>query len=53
MGMWDGNRAQLDESHYAPEKNAQIVREAGIKILLDKIDAGGNEKHQIIMAEAV
>lgn len=41
---------QMYESHYAPEKNTQIVKAAGFEILLDEIDPSANEKHQIILA---
>lgn len=37
-------------SHYGHEKNKEIVENAGFKILLDEINTGGNERHQIIMA---
>lgn len=37
-------------SHYGAEKNKEIVENAGFKILLDEIDTGGNERHQVIMA---
>jgi cyclopropane fatty-acyl-phospholipid synthase-like methyltransferase len=53
---WEGIDANflgepMFESHYGPKKNAQMIRDAGFKILLDEIDLTGNEKHQIIMAE--
>lgn len=38
-------------SHYGAEKNTEIVENAGFKILLDEIDTGGDEKHQIIIAQ--
>lgn len=37
-------------SHFGPEKNKQIIENAGFKVILDEIDTGGDEKHQIIMA---
>lgn len=37
-------------SHYSPDKNKKIIISAGFEILLDEIDVGGGEKHQIIMA---
>ncbi|QQG43588.1 MAG: class I SAM-dependent methyltransferase [Candidatus Daviesbacteria bacterium] len=40
-------------SHYGAEKNKEIVENAGFKILLDEIDIGGNERHQIILAQKI
>lgn len=38
-------------SQYGTGRNVTMVREAGLKILLDKIDTSGGERHQIIMAQ--
>ncbi len=43
---------KMYESHYAPEVNSQIVKEAGFNIILDEIDTSGNEKHQVILAKS-
>ncbi len=37
-------------SHYGPEKNRQIVEDAGFEVLLDEIDPGSGEHHQILLA---
>ncbi|HCB22970.1 hypothetical protein A3B42_01995 [Candidatus Daviesbacteria bacterium RIFCSPLOWO2_01_FULL_38_10] len=37
-------------SHYGAEKNTEIIKTAGFEILLDEIDEGDNERHQIILA---
>ncbi len=37
-------------SHYPPEKNNEIIKDAGFKILLDEIDTSGDEKHQVVLA---
>lgn len=38
-------------SHYGPEKNREIIKSCGFKILLDEIDTSGGEKHQVILAQ--
>ncbi len=52
---WEGSEdfhgANMWWSHYGADKNKEIVKEAGFKILLNEIDTTGNEKHQIILAE--
>ncbi len=37
-------------SHYGPDENSAIIRGAGFEILLDEIDEGGDERHQVILA---
>lgn len=38
-------------SHFGADKNRQIIKNAGFEILLDKIDVGDKERHQIILAK--
>lgn len=38
-------------SHFGADKNRQIIQNAGFEILLDEIDAGDKEKHQVILAK--
>lgn len=49
----DFHGATMWWSHYGPEKNREIVVNAGFEILLDEIDEGNNEKHQIIIAKKI
>lgn len=54
-GEWEGTEddfhgAKMWWSHYGPEKNREIVKNAGFEIILDEIDTGNNESHQIIIA---
>ncbi|MFC1952838.1 class I SAM-dependent methyltransferase [Chloroflexota bacterium] len=37
-------------SQYDPEVNREIVERAGFKVVLDEIDAGNRERHQVILA---
>lgn len=52
---WEGTEsdfhgAKMYWSHYDAGKNKEIVKKVGFKILLDKIDRSGGEKHQVIIA---
>lgn len=38
-------------SHFGADRNRQIIQNVGFEILLDEIDAGDNERHQIILAK--
>lgn len=38
-------------SFYPPEKNTEIIKEAGFEIILNEINVSGGEKHQIILAK--
>jgi cyclopropane fatty-acyl-phospholipid synthase-like methyltransferase len=38
-------------SFYAPEKNTEIIKDAGFEILYNEIEAFGNEKHQIVLGK--
>jgi len=55
---WEGKEdnffgGKMSWSHYGKEKNRQLVKEAGFKILLDEVDESGGEIHQIIIAKKV
>lgn len=54
-GEWEGTEEDFHGtkmwwSHYGAEKNKEIIKKAGFKILLDEIDTSGNEKHQVVLA---
>jgi ubiquinone/menaquinone biosynthesis C-methylase UbiE len=38
-------------SHYGAEKNKNLVKTAGFKVMLDEIDTSGQEKHQILLGQ--
>lgn len=44
---------QMWSSHFGPEKNSQMVTQAGFEIITDEIDHSGREKHQFILARKV
>lgn len=52
---WEGSEdfhgTKMWWSHYRAEKNTELVRQAGFKIILDEINSSGGEKHQVILAE--
>lgn len=53
---WEGTEqnfhgTEMFWSHYNSKKNSELVEKEGFKILLDKIDNTGNEKHQIILGQ--
>ena len=53
--VWEGyeedfHGAKMFWSQYGAEKNAELVKNAGFKILLNEIDSSSGEKHQVIMA---
>lgn len=57
-GEWEGTEddfhgTKMWWSHYGPEKNKEIVENAGFKILLDEIDTGEDERHQVILAQKI
>ena len=35
------------------KKNREIIKNAGFKILLNEIDIGGDERHQVIIAQKI
>lgn len=52
---WEGvenfHGVQMFWSHYGPEKNIEMIEQAGFEIELEEIDHSYNEKHQIILAK--
>jgi len=38
-------------SHYGPEKNRQLLTEAGFEIIHDVLDYSGGERHQVVLAK--
>lgn len=40
-------------SQYGPQKNAQLLTEAGFEILINTIDTSGREKHQILLCKKI
>lgn len=57
-GEWEGKEqdfhgAEMYWSHYGVDKNRKIIQNAGFKILLDEIDEGVNERHQVVIAKKV
>lgn len=52
-GYHDLYGAKMWSSQYGPQKNAQLLQEAGFGILMDTIDTSGAEKHQILLAQKV
>lgn len=52
-GMEEFHGTKMFWSHFGPEKNKELVVNAGFKILFDEIDLSGGEKHLIILAKKV
>lgn len=50
-GYHDLFGAKMWSSHFGPNKNRQLLKQAGFKILLDEIDDSGREKHQILLCQ--
>ena len=52
---WEGSEdfhgTEMWWSHYGAEKNEEIIKQAGFKIIQNEIDDSGGEKHQVILAE--
>ena len=52
---WEGSEdfhgTQMWWSHYGSEKNEEIIKQAGFRIILNEIDESGGEKHQVILAK--
>lgn len=45
--------AKMWSSQYGPQKNAQLLTEAGFEILINTIDTSGREKHQILLCKKI
>lgn len=50
-GTEDFHGTQMHWSHFSHEKNTEIVANSGFEIVLDEIDASGDERHQVIVAK--
>ncbi len=55
---WEGEEddfhgTRMYWSHYGPEKNREIIKEAGFNIIFDEIDTSSGERHQVILSEKV
>jgi 2-polyprenyl-3-methyl-5-hydroxy-6-metoxy-1,4-benzoquinol methylase len=42
---------EMKWSHYGEDKNKEIIKEAGFRIIFDEIDTSGGEKHLVVMAQ--
>lgn len=42
----------MEWSHYAADKNREIIEKAGFQIVFDKIDTSGGEKHLVVIAKS-
>lgn len=52
---WEGTEddfhgAKMFWSHYGKDKNVELVKQAGFRIVYDTIDTSGGEKHLVIFA---
>jgi cyclopropane fatty-acyl-phospholipid synthase-like methyltransferase len=51
---WEGEEelhgVRMFWSHFGPERNTRIVRDAGFDVISSEIDASGGERHQVIFA---
>jgi cyclopropane fatty-acyl-phospholipid synthase-like methyltransferase len=52
-GTEDFHGAKIFWSHYGPEKNLEIVKNAGFEVLESVIDTVGGENHQVILAKKI
>lgn len=55
-GEWEGmeedfHGTKMFWSHYGREKNIEIVKSAGFKIIYEMVDTSGNERHLVIFAQ--
>jgi len=50
QGTGDFYGVNMYWSQYGPEKNREIIQEAGFQLILEEIDTAGAEKHQVILA---
>jgi hypothetical protein len=52
---WEGiekfHGVEMFWSHYDIDTNTKLIENAGFKIIYQKIDESGNEKHLIILAQ--
>lgn len=52
-GWHDFYGQKMWSSHYGPEQNRQLLKEAGFEILIDEIDFSNREQHQVIIARKI
>lgn len=52
-GYHDLYGAKMWSSQYDPQKNAQLLIEAGFEIITNTIDTSGREKHQILLCKKI
>ena len=55
---WEGQEddfhgAKMYWSHYGRQKNRQIVENAGFEIVIDEVDTGGGERHQVLLSKKI
>jgi ubiquinone/menaquinone biosynthesis C-methylase UbiE len=50
-GTEDFHKVKMFWSHYGVEKNLEIIKNSGFKIIHNEIDTSGGEKHLIIFAQ--
>jgi SAM-dependent methyltransferase len=51
-GEHDLYGVRMWSSHYGPVKNRELVETAGFAVVLDNLDASGDERHQILIARS-
>jgi hypothetical protein len=52
-GWHDFYGAKVWSSHFGPQTNARLVREAGFQIILDELHTSNRETHQVILATKI
>jgi ubiquinone/menaquinone biosynthesis C-methylase UbiE len=50
-GTEDFHKVKMFWSHYGVEKNLEIIKNSGFKIIHNEIDTSGGEKHLVIFAQ--
>jgi 2-polyprenyl-3-methyl-5-hydroxy-6-metoxy-1,4-benzoquinol methylase len=48
-GREDFHGVEMFWSHYGPEVNLELVENAGFDVVLDEIDEGAHERHQVLI----
>lgn len=53
---WEGTEddfhgAKMFWSHYDKDKNVELVKQAGFKIIYNEVDTSGGEKHLVVLAK--
>lgn len=52
-GWHDFYGAKVWSSHFSPQTNSRLVREAGFRIILDELHTSNRETHQVILASKI